>query len=273
MGLVKLEINVRHIPYKSREDVFYIVPIGDTHLGNCGFEKDRLVELVEWIKNKEKCFWIGMGDYVDCINYTDKRFDPDTIDDKYIGLLSNTVSSQTEDIIKLLLPIKDKCIGLHRGNHEEKIRLTYHYDVMHEMKKSFDAPILDDSAITILLFDRQSSNATNQIKIFSMHGCVGGRKGGNKVNWLEDLIAYVEADVYLIAHSHIKVAEIKTQLIVDRYYHLRQRKKVLGVTGSFLRGYVSGSSGYIEKMMLPPTDLGVIKVIIIPDKYDLHVSL
>jgi len=265
-------VNKKRIDFKSEKDEFYVVPIGDVHLGNKGCEIQRLKEMVEWIRTKENCYWIGMGDYIDCINYTDKRFDPDTIQAKYLTELSNCVPMQIGDFMEIVRPIIDKCLGFHRGNHEEKIRLQYHYDVMYELWKEFGKPLLEDSNVMVLDFVMPNKHV-DRVKIFSTHGCCGGRKGGNKINWLEDLIGYIEADIYLIAHSHIKESEIKTQLYVDRMGRVKQRKKVLGVTGSFLRGYMQGCSSYIEKAMLPPTDLGVIRITIIPGRNDVHVSI
>jgi len=267
-----MQTNKVIIDYKSKKDEFYFIPIGDTHLGNRGCEVQRIKDLIDWMKTKENCYWIGMGDYLDCINYTDTRFDPKTVEPKYLDDLSNCVAYQTEDFIELFQPIKDKCIGLHRGNHEEAIRLRYHFDVMHELYKAWKKPILEDTAVTVLNFIRQKRDVKDY-KIYSLHGRVGGRRGGNKINWLEDFIAYFDADIYLMAHAHIKESEIKTQLYIDRAMHVRQKKKVLCVTGSFLRGYTEGSSSYVEKWMLPPTDLGVIRLSIKPFKGDIHVSI
>lgn len=272
MGKERMERNKIMIPYKSQKDEFHIIPLGDIHLGNKGCEINRLRELIQWIQKRKDCYWLGMGDYIDCINYTDARFDPKTIQQRYLDDLGNCVSLQTEDFIDLLNPIQDKCLGLHRGNHEETIRLKYHFDVMHELYKAWHKPILEDTAVTILHFVKNDRHC-DDFRIYSLHGRVGGRKGGNKINWLEDFIAYFDADIYLMAHAHVKESEIKTQLYVDRNLNIRQKKKVLCVTGSFLRGYTGGCSSYVEKWMLPPTDLGVIKVSIKPFYGDVHVSI
>jgi hypothetical protein len=273
-----MEKNIVKIEFEKNE-WHYLIPIGDIHLGNKGCDIQRLKELIAWIKEKENCMWIGTGDYCDFIAYTDPRFDPSTVSKRYLDNLGNCVQMQIHDIIDLFEPIAYKCIGFHRGNHEEKIRLKYHHDVMYELCKAFDfkIPNLKDTAITRLKFIR-NCNATGKkphytFDIFSQHGRVGGRKGGNKINWLEDLIGYVKADVYIIAHSHIKATELKTQLYLDSHLNLKQRKKVLAVTGSFLRGYNEGHSSYIEKWMLPPTDLGVIKLMFNPREKDIHVSI
>lgn len=268
-----MEVNTVNVDYKSRQDRFTLIPIGDTHIGNKGCDLHRLRELIEWIRQKENCYVICMGDYCDCINYTDPRFDPRTVEDKYLNDLSNAVAMQTEDFIRVITPIADKIIGFHRGNHEELIRGRYHWDVMHEIYKAFGKPELNDTAITRFHFKRNKNRDIHCFDVFSQHGRVGGMKGGNKINRLEDMIGYVDADIYLIAHAHIKEAEIKTQLFLDNRHHIRHKKKILGVTGSFLRGYTEGSSSYVEKWMLPPTDLGVIKITIIPDKDDVHVSI
>jgi len=261
------------IGYKSVHDKFILIPLGDLHVGNKGCDIKRIKDMVEWIRTKENCFVLCMGDYCDCINYTDPRFDPQTVPDKYLQDLSNAVAMQTEDFIEIIRPISDKIIGFHRGNHEELIRSKYHWDVMHEIHKAFPSvPILNDAAITRLHFTRHKTSVTC-FDVFSQHGRVGGMKGGNKINRLEDMMGFVDADIYLIAHAHIKESEVKTQLCLDKSLHVHHKKKLLGVTGSFLRGYCEGSGSYVEKWMLPPTDLGVIRITIVPESGDLHVSI
>jgi hypothetical protein len=267
-----MEVNVITINHKKRGDTFILVPLGDTHIGNKGCDVGRLRDMIGWIRKQVNCFVIMMGDYCDCINYTDPRFDPKTIEDKYLMDLSNCVAMQTEDFINIIRPIADKIVGFHRGNHEETIRSRFHWDMMHELWKEFHKPILNDAAITRFRFIR-SNQDVRCFDVFSQHGHVGGMKGGNKVNRLEDLLGYADADIFLIGHAHIKVAEIKTQLYLDRSCKICHRKKILGVTGSFLRGYTEGSASYVEKCMLPPTDLGVLKITLNPDKYDIHVSM
>jgi len=269
-----MELNKIKIKYEYGVDDkwFYLIPLGDIHLGNSCCEKGKLLEMVEWIKNKDNVFWLGMGDYVDCINYSDKRFDPNTVDKAYIGNLSNCVQNQIDDVISFLEPIKDKCVGLHRGNHEETIRLRYHHDVLYEMWKAMGVPVLNDSAITRLSFEDENKHRA-AFDIYSLHGHgIGGRKGGAKINKLEDMITYVDADVYLMGHYHIKQTETKTTLMANNRMDLKHKKRILGVTGCFLRGYQHGATSYVEKLGLPPTDTGVIKLMFNPRNHDVHVS-
>lgn len=273
-----MEINIRTIKIKDEVTWYHIIPIGDIHMGNIGCDAKKLKKLVAWIKEKDNVYWIGMGDFLDCINYTDKRFDPTTIAPEFKDALDNLVPMQMRKVIEILSPIKDKCLGLHEGNHERKIRLKYHYNPIYEIWKAFNIPsipMLKDAAITRLRFEyqcRAKKQPSFTYDIFSVHGNVGGRKGGAKLNRLEDMCANFQADIYLMAHSHIKLTESKSQLYVDHRLNLRRAKKVLAVTGCFLNGYTEGAGGYCEQWMLSPTMTGVVKISLRPVKGDLHIS-
>lgn len=273
-----MEINVKTIKVKNKKEWYHVIPIGDIHMGNIGCDIAKLEKLVAWIKDKDNVYWIGMGDMLDCINYSDKRFDPHTVAPEFRDRFDNLVPMQVHKVVKILKPIKDKCLGLHEGNHERKIRLTYHYDPIYEIWKAFDIPsipMLKDAAITRLRFIYQCKSTKKPsytYDIFSVHGNVGGRKGGAKINRLEDMCASFVADIYLMAHSHVKMTESKSMLYVDNGLKLRRAKKVLAVTGCFLNGYVHGAGGYCEQWMLSPTMTGVVKISIRPTQGDLHVS-
>jgi hypothetical protein len=273
-----LKINFKEIKMKdiSRDQWYSIIPLGDIHLGNIGCDIEKLKKQINYIKEKENCYWIGMGDYVDCINYTDKRFDPTTIAKPFVNNLANCVPLQIEELMKTLNPIKNKCLGLHRGNHEEKIRLKYHHDLIYEMRKlwDFNVPDLEDSAITRLRFVYDKEDYTNMYSfdIFSTHGNVGGRKGGAKVNRLEDLIGYVDANVYLMAHSHIKLTFSRGVIYVDKNLNMKYKKRILAVTGCYMNGYIENGSNYVEKWNYPPTSTGSVKIMFNPRRHDIHVS-
>lgn len=274
-----MQLNVKKIKCSgSRKEWFYLIPIGDTHIGNMGFDEEKLRKLVKWISEKKNVYWMGMGDYCECINYTDKRFDPQQVPPWLRDKMDNMISSQVAKFVEILKPIKDKCLGLHEGNHDKKIRIKNQYDVVYEIWRAFgikDLPMLKDAAITRLQFlthytSKKSPSYT--FDIFSVHGNTGGRMGGAKVNRLEQLIGFFEADIYLMAHSHIKLTESKMLLYADSNMNLKYRKKILAVTGCFLNGYTQGSTSYVEKMMLPPTCTGVVKIMLNPRKKDIHIS-
>lgn len=273
-----MEVNEYEIKVQTRsnKEWIYIVPLGDLHLGNAGCDIDKFQRQVEYIKNKKNCYWIGMGDYLDCINYTDKRFDPDVIPEPFKSHLANVVQIQIAEFVKLITPIADKCIGLHRGNHEEKIRLRYQYDILYEINKAFNFKfkLLKDVSITRLrlVYKIEDHAAITTYDIMSLHGNVGSRKGGAKLNRLEDMIGFVDADIYLMAHSHLKLTASRSVLYLDKYLSIKHKKRVMAVTGCFLNGYTEGVSSYVEKWNYPPTSTGCVKLMLkIRDK-DIHIS-
>jgi len=276
-----MELNDVEIIYERKGEKFRLIPIGDIHIGNRGCDLKKLRRVIEWIANKENTYWIGMGDMIDAINYTDKRFDPSTVTPKYLKDLNNAVYEQISDLKDLFEPIQEKCIGLHEGNHETTIRRRYHVDVIKNLCQEWDTPYLGYSAFTRLKFVRISKGTKGHgsratFTIYSTHGRVGGRKGGAKVNRLEDLMSWFDADIFLMAHSHKKITTTLTQLGVTGKRGNRRliyKKKIGAVTGAFLQGYITqGGIGYTELWNYPPTDLGVVKITITPDGRDLHIS-
>lgn len=266
-----MEMVYKQVKHRSRKDWFDIIPLGDVHLGNAGCDVDKFQRQIRWIAENKKCFWIGMGDYVDAINYSDKRFDQNTVAEPYRSDMMNCVTRQIDDIKKMLDPIMPKCLGMLRGNHEEKIRRAYHHDLIYEFWREYHMPILNDAAIIRLSFN-DLYGKRRSFDFFCTHGNVGGRKSGAKLNRLEDLIGYIDADVYLIAHSHMKATSCRSVLFMNDAHVLKHKKKVMAVTGCFLNGYTEGVGSYIEKWMYPPTSTGVVKIMLNPDKRDIHIS-
>ena len=266
---------VKTIEFKKGGDWHKLIPLGDIHLGNIGCQIDKVRDLVNWIKNENNCWWIGMGDYCDCINYKDKRFDPRTVDPRYLSDLSRCVEMQYEDLQGLLSPIKDKCIALLRGNHEETIRLRYVHDVMYDLWKEWRVPLLDDIGWVVLRFVHDVETRKRPCYTFKLvvtHGNVGGRTVGYKLNRMEHMTRYYDADVYLMGHSHVKAMSMDDYVYLDNRFHQRKKKRIKAVTGCFLEGYNEGVNSYVEKWMYPPTNLGVVKLMFHPSSHDIHIS-
>lgn len=245
---------------------FYLIPIGDIHEGNIGSCERTLEERIDWIEKTPNVFWIGMGDYIEAINYTDERFDIKSVARKYrdTGNIDIMVQLQIDCIAKKFDRIKHKCLGLHRGNHEEKLRGLHQYDVIYELWRRLKVRQLYDTAITRLRFVTKGNRWSVSFDIFSCHGNVGGRKSGAKANRLEDLMAGFEADVYLMGHAHTKTVATTNRLYIDQAGNVKSKRKIGAVTGSFLRAYNLHETSYIEKATFPPGDIGAIKIIINP---------
>jgi predicted phosphodiesterase len=257
------------VEYGPESKKWELIPIGDIHIGAKGCDLTRLRRLVDWMKERERTLWIGMGDYADCINFHDKRFDPATIDPSFLPYLDNLVPEQFRRLNEILHPIKEKCIGLHAGNHEETIRKWYNYDITQQFSNDWGVPNLGYSAFTRLNFENNSHR--ERITVWSQHGAAGGRYKGGKINRLQHVMRCFDADVYLYAHTHMKDVFDETVLYAggtSKQPRVMQRRKVGALTGSFLRGYVEGCTTYVERFDYPPNELGVVKITIILDNRD-----
>lgn len=282
-----MKVVTRHIKLEGRADTPKITPLGDVHYGGRDCDMKLLKQCVAKIAGDKSHYWIGMGDLGEFINMKDKRFDADEIEPSLLPRIGKLAQAQSEDIIEILSPIKDRCLGLLCGNHEETIRLRYEHDIHshtcaglydHESKMGIVSPSdldLGYSAFIRLKFGRTESldsragkkvQRWKQFVIYAHHGAGGGRKKGSKVNRLEDITGtFADCDLYVMGHVHDKMTWVTPSLhIAERDDVIRERWRAFGITGTFKRTYQQDGRGYGEKMMYPATALGVISFIVTP---------
>jgi hypothetical protein len=279
MNIIKKEII-----YPSCSHTFNIIPLGDIHLGNIGCDIKKLTKIITWIKETPRTFWIGTGDYTECINIDDPRFDELSVDPDYrLRGISRLITQQMRDIVALLRPIQNKCIGLVSGNHEETIRLRYKRDIMYEIAERLHLQhlLLGYDGWIRLQFIRKPSTTIKlrntshtSYTIYISHGFGAARKSGAKVNRLEDFTTFMDADIIILGHEHKKIiAPPVIKLYLTQEGNLSYRKQIALMAGSFLRGYVENATTYIEKKGYPPSDLGVVKIMLKPAVHDIHASI
>ena len=239
--------------------------IGDIHEGNIGCCPKPRARVIKYVRNTPYTFWIAIGDILYGIVPSDnKRFDIRMIDYKYRDVLDDIVAAQIDTTVKRFKPIANKCLGWHRGNHEESIRRDYHKDVLKEINKRLGVRLYYDMAVTRLRFYVENNRWSNSFDILTAHGNVAGRKSGGKVNRLVDLMADFEANVYALGHGHSRETAPKTKLYFDQVGEIRDREVSGTYTGSFLKAYVKGETGYAEKAMYPPNSIGTVQYRINP---------
>lgn len=280
-----MEIIDYEITYKSKRDKINLIGLGDIHLGHAGCDKQKLAQVIDYIKNNQNCYWIGMGDYAECINITDKRFDAGSVDPEFrVSDLSDLVSKEYREIKKLLNPIKDKCIAILCGNHEETIRLKHSRDIALDLARELKVRpkqrlYLGYSGFIRLKLKRVGVKGKHHSLIYLIyvhHGWGSARTSGAKVNRLDNFTRGFDADLVMIAHEHKKViAPPITMLSVPLRGErkLVERKRLAVMTGGFLRGYQQGTQSYVERKGYNPSDLGIVKVILKCERRDLHASL
>jgi hypothetical protein len=258
------------------------------------------------ITKASNTYWIGGGDYCECIKPSDlKRFEfeglpnwmlgPDakqffidiknvlTEEDaaeilkKYKGKikrnLRDIVGVQRQRIINMLNPIKDKCLGLLEGNHEEKVRRYHNLDHHGLVCNALAVKDLTSEALFRLRFVRGDS--TKIVKVFACHGHGGGRTAGAEPNHLFRLAAHWRVDLILRGHSHIfcinpPLVELGVPNSGSLPDECLQYYKRAGNWGCWLKSYATGASTYVTRATYPPRPLSTLEIEIQPHVHSHH---
>ena len=300
-------------PVHSRSDTFTLYPLGDVHIGafNCAEKQFRSV--VNMIEEDPNARWFGGGDLVDAVILQDqKRFDPNVLPnwlladhkdrivaliaesdlepedaaDEIIKLMSRStrekladmVSAQRKRLLKIVDPIKDKCIGLMEGNHEYTIMKYHNRDLMTEMCAALAVPHLTDCCFVRFKFTRVKGKPKGRkrsladsacIRMFALHGNGGGRTPGAEPNNLARLAGDKVCELVLRGHSH-------TQFIMPPIARLtiptggaldeEAESTILRAAnwGCYLRTYAAGPSTYDSRAQYPVRPLSTIKIRLTP---------
>jgi len=261
-------------------DVFTVFPVGDVHIGSKNCAEGHFRRYVEHIKNTPNAYWIGGGDYCDCVTPSDvKRFDwralPDWLfnggADNIRDALSDIARQQRQRFVGIVSPIRDKCIGMVEGNHEYSIMKhsnnAHHFVMCDEL----NVPNLTDSAFIRLRFviPKKNTSSSASVTMAIMHGSGGGRSAGAEPNHLDKLSRFIDADIILRGHSHtfdIEAPQIflyapRKGAMPDE---LMERTVHKANWGCWVKSYAVGESTYDSRACYPARPLQAMEIRIKP---------
>ena len=240
----------------NRTDQYNLYPLGDIHLGSSHCSESAIERKVAAIKSERNALWIGMGDYMECILPSDKRFDIGGLA-KWV-VKDNITESQRERTVKLLKPIANKCIGLLTGNHEETLHMRGEGDVTRNLCKDLNVDYLSYAAMVRLIFNRSGSQ--HSFLVHAWHGAGAAQSEGGRLMRLMRLVNEVQADIYLMGHLHAITTHTPERLTFGR--RVEHKRLVAATTGSWMTTYTqpkSGehmNSGYGERAGYKPSSIG-----------------
>lgn len=232
------------IDLKGKEEV-KIIPVADLHIGLKETRMDIINDILAEL-DEPNTYWIGLGDYVEGRSRMHKFFNYE----------DNTMSvqEQYDTFFKLIKPYKDKCLGLHVGNHEFGLINETTLDPLKSYSLEYGIPYLGGTAMTVF----KRGNKT--FKLCTLHGAGGGAKVGGNVNKLTDYLKSFSADAIMCGHFHKLAVSIDVIPYVDDTLKQRWRNAYVILTGSALNGYESGVTSYVERAGMPPTTLGYTSI-------------
>lgn len=186
------------LPYADKIEIH---AMADLHLGDAHCDYKGILERIDYIKNTPNAYVILDGDLMDTAIAS-------SVGDTYGAGLQPM--EQLKYCVKLFEPIRDKILAVLPGNHENRVYRSDGLDITQLMCSQLG---LQDkySPTTALLFIRfgkcrgkgNSHGRRQWYTIYVTHGSGGGRKEGGKINRLADLASIVDADVYVMGHTHM----------------------------------------------------------------------
>ena len=270
----------RRIPYSSKSDSFNLYALGDVHVGNIGFAKEKFERTIRAIRNDPRALVILMGDLADAIVPTDKRFDGRTIHPDFFPRIQDIAVAEYEYLEQILDPIKEKIVVILTGNHEETIRRHHYLDLTNDLCRKLKVPYGEYCCGVALTFTRGGKKGRSErFILFVHHGAGGGASVGGRLTKLEKLPESVLADIYLMGHFHEQLFDVKPVMkfnfdkkdpVTGEPGVVEEKPRLFLFTGSYLKSYVQGVCTYSERAMYRPNSLGCVRIRIKPYHRELY---
>lgn len=180
-----------------------ILALSDLHVGDKNCNIDLIKQLIDSVKNKQNRYAVLLGDLMNTA-ITGSKSD----------VYSETMSTQEalDKCVELLEPIKSKILAVVPGNHEERVTRQIGFDMPLELAKRLHLETVYDatSALVFVKFGHgRTTSAPLTYTLYLNHGHGGGRRIGGKLNSLQDYALVIDADVYIVGHTHLP-ASFKT---------------------------------------------------------------
>jgi hypothetical protein len=252
----------------SSNQKLLIMPVGDVHAYSPNWPEKRFQDHLKWGMDQGAHF-LGMGEYLDFTSASQRAI-LSGLRGSQKSMIDEMVKTQVEKLHKLIAFTNGRWIGLLEGDHYHQYQDGTTAD--QELCSLLGCPFLGTSTLLDIDLGIKSPERRYRrdvtVTIFAHHGMGGGRKQGSHLHRVEDLITMIEADIYLMGHSHSKANAPLDRLYRTRDGYLYHKTKLIARTGGFLRGYAGGTpngwavpadysrGGYVEDAAYTPSALG-----------------
>ncbi len=233
----------------SNPVVIYL--FADTHIGNPGFNEKLLRKHIQMCK-EEDAYWIHLGDWCEAISPKDRRFD--------VRGNTGTIISQYMRAIEIFGPIKDKCLAILTGNHDEKIATT-HGDHVGMIAQVLGLPYLGYMGfINLGVWHNNVSRSPNyNYIILAHHGGGYGTTIGASANNLQKMSGKFEANLYMVGHTHKYLSHEDTKIMVKGRGMIHKPRHYIQCP-SYFNSYRESDPNYVHKKAYQPNPVGCIRV-------------
>lgn len=264
--MIRKRVNYNLKPGQS----LWICPFNDVHYNTDECDKERFHRYIQWgvskLKAGDKLVGIGLGDYNDTLSPSERASIVSAkggygLHETTLRELDKMVEGMTNNFTAAMLPWRNHIAMLLEGHH------YMCYSAMHP-KKSLRGSSTTEHLCTLLnatyggqlgILDLQFGHGLRLI-VVATHGYGGARTPGARVIKRVRMNEVYEGDLYLMAHDNTKMAISDNVLKHDASGKFVARKRTYCGVGSFQKAYPDKQpqGGYVEAIMLPPSDLGAV---------------
>lgn len=248
-------------------DRVLLMPVGDVHAFSQHWPKERFRDHIKWGVD-QGAYFLGMGEYFDFTSGSQRAIlGGMRLSQKEV--IDGMVKEKVEEFAELIAFSKGRWLGLLEGHHYHEYVNGITTD--QHLCQLLECPFLGTSTLydLRLMWEKRNTNGQGAtVTIYAHHGIGGGKKQGSHLHRVEDLIGMIEADIYLMGHSHSKVNAPIDRLYRTQSGYLYHRTKLVARTGAFLRGYAAtepkslttpaqeSRGTYVESAAYVPSALG-----------------
>lgn len=169
-----------------------LYPLGDWHYGSRQCDDSFIQKVVAEIKSDPQARWVGLGDLIENAIVGSKS-------DVY--LQTCPPKEQIDHVVKLLEPIKEKCLFMIPGNHEERTMRVVGLHPDEIIAGRLWVPYVGYSCLMTL--DLTEAKTPRSFSCYFHHNSGGGYTAGGKVNAAAKLRLIVPTvDATFSAHLH-----------------------------------------------------------------------
>ena len=233
----------------NKDKYVEVVYTGDWHYGYPTCRVDKIKQQLEYCL-KEGIYIVLMGDLLEA-GLTN------SVGDSVYHQRLNP-QEQMEDVVELLQPMADAglIIGIHSGNHEQRILKTTSINIAKIMARLLKVPYLGYACWHLWKVGDQNYTG------YTAHG-MSETKFYNSRKWLK---------CDFIAQGHTHSLEVKTKIYSEislRNKTVEEKKCIMIITGS----YLEYEHSYAQKAGFEPVKLGSPKAKLNSSNHNIHCSL
>lgn len=243
------------INYDNFTEPIKIIPLSDIHYGNAFCD---VKSFQKTLKDNPDAYIIGIGDMFDSILPTDKRYQRSS---DAFGGMDASLDMAVNEMAQMLMPHKDRIIGLGHGNHENVIIKKCGTNMVDRLCSVLGCNYLGYSGFVGLRFEYKSGDTRGNVKfmdIYYHHGFGGGsRTEGADITKYWRHAKNFEANVFLYGHTHKLLSDSKPHLSRGKNNKLISKGLHLAVCGTYLKTFSNDTdTTYSEVAGYPPVPVG-----------------